>query len=308
MPLQASGQISLGNIADELGSAKSNLSLGDSITTAELNGTNPDQMSDFYSYANSKQYNAQTAAAHGIFYECGTTDNYALPTPASDFSCSVWCKPRLSTKANFYQCDFRPNSGSDATSRFILVYVASTNALYARYQSTGGNFEARCALHDATTNAELTGVEVSATGWCTSQVGNVNSDGFAHLACTYDGSQTLAAAAFKIYWNGAELDITASTNASRSPFAPGLGYGASGNSADDNLGTSGDHDMFSAFTSVLTGENITKLYNNGIPVSDAQHGIGNILLESRIETTVTVDTSLNGDWSIASNGGTITAY
>lgn len=285
MALQASGQISVSEILTELGldSAQPDANLrgleeGTFVTvntnsTNRPNGADPYAMSEWYSY----DHSAAAPATNTHYYSNDGVNDYATglwggyqDLVDDDWSISCWIKNNESTGTNMTIWDLSLyttiNNGNN-TNRVFLNYSTNLNRFIARVRSNSANFDRQWGLHN---NNSATGTGTSSgTKWTSSNRGNVNSDGFCHLVVTYDASQSTAASAFKMYWNGSELTSTATTNnGSRTTFNAGRMMMLANINDTTNAGnTNADIDEWALYKDVLTSSEVSTLYNSGTIVS-----------------------------------------
>ena len=275
MALQSSGQITLQDIATELGAGIANLSLASMSDTAGFG--EPDAMTDFYGfglYANTHYYIMSTAQALRRSSE-GTA--FVLNT-TNDISFNFWIK-QMPTAANETIFDLS-NTASNTNNKFFLQYNKGLNRLTARVRTGSSNFDRQWSLHD---NNSVTGTGTnSSTAWSNTNRGNTNSGGWTMLTVTYDASQTSAANAFKLYWNATEVTSTAVANSGSRTSANmiDLTIGNNNNNATDTAGgMNAAVDEFKIFTSALSSANVTTLYNSASAVNAANSYSTNLLTE-----------------------------
>jgi hypothetical protein len=278
MALQSSGQISITDIKTELGNTSGSLT---ALSTAAGKAA-PHAMSEFYGYS----------AAVPLYYWDLSNDikwdsavTKPVPTSSSDVTMSLWIRPQwTATDLNLIVFDLTPSGTTSTSNRMFLQYDYGLNRFIARYRSGASNFDRQWALHS---NNSATGTGTSSTNyWTSSNRGNVNSDGFVNLILTYDGSQSTAAAAFKLYWNGTELTSTAaSNNGSRSNMTlDELNFcGNDHNTAGSRIA---DYMYMHMWGYVFTTNQITDIYNSGTPTSAADASLSDNLLFGDTSTSV----------------------
>ena len=316
MALQSSGQIKMSELNTEFGlSAERQLGLKDASdgTVATINtanastdrpdGTAPHAISEFYSYNHAlspTQY--YWDLSNDIKWDTAT--DKPLQSTTEDFSASLWIRPQwTATDLNLIIFDLTPSGTTSTANRLFLQYDYGLNRLIARYRSSSSNFDRQWALHG---NNSATGTGTSsANTWTSSNRGNVNGNNFVHLVLTYDASQSTAAAAFKIYWNGSELTSTAaSNNGSRSNMTlDELTF--CGN--DHNTGGSriADYMYMHMWDKLLTSGNISSIYNSGTPISASDAGLSTDLIfgdtSESVPSVNAADDSGNYDFASANS-------
>ena len=199
MALQSSGQISINDIKTELGNSSGSLA---TLSTAAGKSA-PHAISEFYGY--SSYSNTHYVSLDGVNDYVGGSWSGQTDLVNSDWSVSFWIRNNETTNTNMQIWDFNStafNSGNN-NNRVFLSYSQNVNRLVLRVRSNAQNFDRQWALH-SNNGATGTGTN-SGVKWTSTNRGNVNSDGFCHIVCTYDASQTSPSNAFKIYWNGTEL-------------------------------------------------------------------------------------------------------
>ena len=295
MALQSSGTIKMSEINHELGRAgTANISLdsAESGTYGAINTNSasypsdarPASMSEWYSYNHSATASlSYWDLSNDIKWDSATTK--PVPTSSSDMTMSLWIRPQwTATDLNLIVFDLTPSGTTSTANRLFLQYDYGLNRLIARYRSASSNFDRQWALHS---NNSATGTGTSSSNnWTSSNRGNTNSDGFVNLILTYDGSQSTAAAAFKIYWNGSELtSTTASNNGSRSNMTlDELTF--CGN--DHNTGGSriADYMFMHMWGFLFTTNEINGMYNSGSPISAADASLSDLLLFGDTSTSL----------------------
>jgi len=263
MALQSSGQISINDIKTELGSSSGSLA---TLSTAAGKSA-PHAISEFYGY--SSYSNTHYVSLDGVNDYVGGSWSGQTDLVNSDWSVSFWIKNNETTNTNMQIWDFNStafNSGNN-NNRVFLSYSQNVNRLVLRVRSNAQNFDRQWALH-SNNGATGTGTN-SGVKWTSTNRGNVNSDGFCHIVCTYDASQTSPSNAFKIYWNGTELTSQANAlNQGRTAFTAAnccIGNAISNTTAAGACKV--DMDEWAFYTDILTSSEATTLYNSGTIVS-----------------------------------------
>ena len=286
MALPASGKISVSNILTELGLDNENpdtnlqgLERGSfgaiNQNNAEADrpdGSAPHSLSEWYSYDHSATpaySNTHYVSLDGVNDYVGGSWSGLSNLVNNDWSISCWVQNNESSNTNMQIWDLSAasfNSGNN-NNRVFLSYSVNLNRLVLRVRSNATNFDRQWALH-SNNGATGTGTN-SGVKWTSSNQGNVNGDGFCHLVCTYDASQSTGASAFKIYWNGSELTSQAAANSgTRTSFTAAniaLGAGISNTTAAGTANISMDE--WALYTDVLSSSEVTTLYNSGTIVS-----------------------------------------
>jgi len=299
MALQSSGAISISDIKTELGSSSYSLT----TLSGEASKTAPHGMKEFYGFSNAPAY------TNTRFYENDGTGDYINCTTGTapfsinttqDLSFSMWVRNRGS-KQNQLLYNFG-NTTSNGNNRMFLTYSSNLNRLVARYRSNSTNFDRQWALHD---NQSATGV--SSTGWSSSNRGNVQSQNFCMITITYDASQTNAGNAFKMYWNATEATSTAvansgtrtAMNATKGKIGENLHLTNSAGNA--NL----DYDEIKIYNKVLSGSEVTTLYNSGVIADSSQTVSSGLITEWTFDNNNANDSAGAYTCSIV-NGNTAT--
>lgn len=321
MALQTSGQIKASEINSELGRTSS---AELSIKTAVGNGyvtintasasypdnVQPHQYSEWYSYDHSASSNAyywdfQSSGQGLVFNRTGGT---TLSTGV-DMCVSLWIRPDWSaTDINALLFEFN-NSTTATTNRFFLLYDYGLNRLVARLRTNGTN--SRGTHWNLNSNSSQTGL--TSGNWHSGNVGNVNSDGLAHIVLTYDSSATSGQTAFECYWNGVRMPNKL-TNLTSTIFNYSIGY-ATINRAVNGTGSAREawYDNFAFFhNKMLSSTEITNLYNSGTSLPPADVGEDdNVAFMFDAENDP--PTASSGDdytttWSNSVDTGVATAY
>ena len=298
MALQTSGQISISDIKTELGNSSGSLT---TLSTAAGKSA-PHGMKEFYGYSSSApstKFWRYTSSFHRLVWRDSSP---AISGSSETMSFSFWFRIDRSSKDNLLFFDLYPQGASSNANRFFLNYSANLNRFVARYRSNSKNFDRQWALHG--TNGTATGITNSSIGWTTGQRGNVNSDNFTHLVVTYDGSQSTATAAFKMYWNGSELTNQAvANNGTRSNF--NFTEITWGNDYNSGTGDDSGYDEMRIYDKVLSSSEISTIYNSGSPEFSSSDGVtSGLIFEDRAEASTPVDSA--GQWTRYISSGTLT--
>lgn len=260
MALPSSGEISIGDIKTEFSGSVGSLTAY-SIAAGK---TAPHAISEFYSYSFTRT-NTYYYTNDGVNDYIKGTWSGQTSLHNNDWSISFWVRQNQSSKSSQQLWDFNANStlnSGSTTDRVFLQYNGSSNRFIARIRTSGVNFDRQWNLH---TNSSATGVTSSSIGWTTSQRGYTNIDDFTLLTLTYDSSQSTGSAAFKLYWNDAELTSSvssASGTRSAATFASLCLCASQHNISGGNANV--DIDEWTFYNDVLTSGEVATLYNNGI--------------------------------------------
>ena len=304
MALPSSGQLSLGDIATEQSVTLSNVSLRSMSNTAGF--TSPDAVSEFYGYSavppptpDTTKFWLYSGANDRLVWRDSTP---AISGSSETFSVSLWFRVDRTTKDNMLLFDIYPQGTTTSANRFFLNYSSSLNRFVARYRSNSVNFDRQWSLHG--TNGSVTGVTSSSTGWVTSQRGYVNSDNFTHIVLTYDGTQSTASNAFKVYWNAGELTNQAvANNGTRSNF--NYTEITFGNDYNSGTGDASGYDEMRLYSKVLSQSEIDDIYGQGNPRFSTSDGVTtDLILEDRAESATPTDSA--GQWTLYASSGTLT--
>jgi hypothetical protein len=319
MALPSSGQISVSDILTEGGqsSTRANTSLSDlelgnvfTINTASTlypNGSAPHLISEWYGYDHT--------AASSLYYwdlsndikwnqsDVNATYTQPLATSATDLSISLWIRPQwAATDLNLILVDLTDSSANSNNNRFFIQYDYGLNRFIARYRSNSVNFDRQWALHQ---NNTQTGTGTNSTDrWTSSNRGNTNTDGFVHLVLTYDGSQSTAGNAFKLYWNGSELSNQAATNSNTRTNVSLDEITFCGNEINANGSRISDFMYMHMWEAVVSSTSVGTMYNSGTPISAADASQSTYLIFGDTSTSVPNTNPLNddiGDLDDASN-------
>ena len=225
------------------------------------NSSAPHHIAEWYSYDHSASSNAKywSFASSGQGLVFSRTGGTTLSTGV-DMCVSFWIRPEWSAtdvNAMLYEIT---NSATATTDRFFLLYDYGLNRLVARLRTNSTN--SRGTHWNLNSNSSQTGL--TSGNWHSSNVGNVNSDGLAHIVITYDSSASTGQTAFDCYWNGVKMpnkltNLTSTIyNYQMSHFGvnrPPSGTGSAREAKYDNV----------AFfhNKMLSQAEITALYNSG---------------------------------------------
>lgn len=263
MALQSSGQISISDIKTELGNSSGSLT----TLSVAAGKSAPHGMKEFYGY--SAYSNTHYASFDGVNDYAGGTWSGQTDLVNSDWSVSCWVRNNETSNTNMVLWDFNAagfNAGNN-NNRVFLTYSQNVNRLVLRVRSNAQNFDRQWALH-SNNSATGTGTN-SSVKWRSNNRGNVNSENFCHLVCTYDASQSNPSNAFKIYWNGTELTSQANAlNQGRTAFTAANAVIANAVSNTTAAGAAKvDMDEWAFYSDVLTSSEASTLYNSGTIVS-----------------------------------------
>jgi hypothetical protein len=327
MALPSSGEIKISDILSEGGvsSTLANASLGNLenesyfvINTANPSTDYPDggvpaAISEWYGY----DHNASTAnqnvnywefdrSAEGLRFDRASGTSF---TTGSDICFSFWVRPDwASTDTNATLVELTPNTTS-TNDRFFLLYDFGLNRLIARHRSNGVN--SRGVHWNLQSNNTQTGT--GSAKWSSSNVGNVNTGGLAHIVLTYDASASTGATAFDCYWNGAKMtskltNLTGTITAfSIEDVFINLNVSNTGSSREAR------YDNVAVFhNKMLSQSEITTLYNSGgsLPPEDVALD-DNVMFVFDAENdppTAESGTDFTTTWSVGLDQGSAIAY
>ena len=293
MALQSSGAISISDIKTELGSTDNSLQ----ALSLDAGFTAPHAMSDFYGYS---------AAASNLYYwdfgenDGGATFTGNAGTSAGPFSFSLWIRPSwAASDTNVLLFEINANNGNN-TDRLMLIYDYGFNRLVFRYRAGSSNHHLNWALNQNSAAGSI-------SRWHSTSRGPVNSDGFAHIAGTFDPTQTSAANGLKLYWNGTAFSTTITqANGTRADFAKTHMYINVAFNGNSDRNAEYDNIAF-WFNRLLTSSQISTLYNSGAPITASDAGLSTGLgFEATAEASGLVDTT--GNWTNTSAGGSRSLY
>lgn len=280
MALQTSGAISISDIKAELGSSSNNL-----IALASEAGISPAAMSNFYGF----EKKVEPTFTPSTTYWQGDGVNDTLRFEGQEFgydttqplTWSGWYRIDSSGGAVEQLGSLSPavRSGSN---QVFLQYDGRNNRIYHRYRMNGTFCQRQYPLHD---NISITGV--SSSGWKSSNRGNTNSNGFAHLVFTWNPSDTTFNA-IQVYWNGQRLTSSVNNQSGTRGSNWSAGSGAIADlvsSYPNNANVfQGAVDNVAIWRRVLSESEINTMYNGGQPIQFDEAGVtADIMGEYRLE-------------------------
>lgn len=327
MAVTSSGEIRISDVLTEVGlsTTLANTSLGNleggsvftinTSSAAKPNGSAPNSLSEWYSYDHSaggftNGYYQLNATNNDSNRGGRTANNGTFPINGTqDLSFSGW-----------WRFD-GTHTGSTTAKQFMGVGSSANNQIF--FQNRGselrlrlrfsGNFhEARYFLHQSG-NATPSGITSNAAINASNR-GNVNADGFAHIAFTYDASQASPSNGIKIYWNGTLLTQTSTPNSLTVALRNTNTYNAStitiGGITSNANATNvhiGGIDNVAVYKGLLSAANVTTLYNSGTSISATDAGVTTNL--DGEWTNETDNTDSQGSWDTEyTNGAVRQAY
>lgn len=293
MALQTSGAITISDIKAELGNTSNSLE----ALSLDAGFTAPHAMSDFYGYS--------AATANLYYWDFGENDGGATfvgdagdsPGP---FSFSLWIRPSwAASDVNVLLFEINANTGVN-TDRLMLLYDYGFNRLVFRYRAGSSNHHINWALNQ---NAAAGNI----SRWHGTSRGPANSDGFVHLAGTFDPTQAAASSGLKLYWNGVPFNTTITeANGTRAPFPKTHMYINVAFNASADRDAEYDNVAF-WFNRLLTASEVTTMYNSGAPITAGDAGLATGLgFEATAEGGGLEDTT--GNWNQTSSGGSVSPY
>jgi hypothetical protein len=293
MALQTSGAITISDIKAELGNTSNSLE----ALSLDAGFTAPHAMSDFYGYS--------AATANLYYWNFGENDGGATFTgDAGDspgpFSFSLWIRPSwAASDVNVLLFEINANTGVN-TDRLMLIYDYGFNRLVFRYRAGSSNHHINW---DLGANAAAGNI----SRWHGASRGPVNSDGFVHLAGTFDPTQSAAVNGLKLYWNGVAFNtIITQANGTRANFPKTNMYINVAFNANADRDAEYDNVAF-WFNRLLTASEVTTMYNSGAPITAGDAGLATGLgFEATAEGGGLEDTT--GNWSQTSSGGSVSPY
>jgi hypothetical protein len=324
MALPSSGPISISEVLTELGLDSQQpdtrlraLESGDyeainNNSSNKPNGSSPHALSEWYSY----DHSASPAYSNDYYYTNDGVNDYIKGAWSGyttlhnvDWSISFWVRQNQSSGASQQLWDWNANStlnSGNTNNRLFFTYNNNFNRFIVRLRTNSTNFDRQWGLHD---NNSATGTGTnSGVKWTSSNRGNVNSDGFCHIAITFDGSQSSAANAFKIYWNGSELTSQAVANSgtkTSTTFAS-LSIGAAQhNTTSGNSNV--DIDEWAFYKDILTSSEVSTLYNSGTIVSPHTLLTNNLHEVVQFGASNSINT-YNSNYSGTISGGSTNTY
>lgn len=328
MALPASGQIKFSDVGVELGAsygANISMELASTGAYATVNtnnaaadrpdGSAPHAISEWFSY----DHNASGSADASLQYWLGDGVNdtmrvsghgSTLVSTSSDFSWAGWYRIDETTGQVQQFGSFSKSTPTGNDQLFLQYSGASLNRIRFRYRHGGSFHQTQIPLH---ANNAITGTGSSSNNyWTSTNRGNANSEGFVHIAFTYDASNRTASSGMKVYWNGSVLGGSVSNSNVSNPShwdAKSLAIGDIISSSGSNANVwKGGIDNVSMHSKVLTSSEINLLYNSGTPMTCADAGVtSNLLGEYLLEGNANNN---SGAWPNLSNnnGGTFPTY
>jgi hypothetical protein len=293
MALQSSGAISIDDIRTELGTTTGSLAQ----LSAAVGFPAPHAMSDFYGYT--------ATTPNDLYWDFAEDDGGAkFVGDAGDspgpFSFSMFVRPSW-TAVDFNVMLFEINTGSGLNSdRLLLIYDYGLNRLVFRYRGGTSNHHINWALNANSASGNI-------SRWHSTSTGPVNANGFAHIAGTFDPTQSLAINGLKLYWNGVAFNTAITqANGTMSPFPKTNMYiNVAFNETADR---SGDFDNVAFwFNRLLTPSEIVSLYNDGKGSTAADAGLTTGLgFEATMESGAFIDNT--GNWTPTAVAGQAIPY
>lgn len=232
--------------------------------------------------------------------------NNVFGSSSSAFSISMWIKAgwnnSLNTNIHFFAVN--ANDDDDARNQQVRIFFnESNNRLEFRMGEDTNNRSLNfwpLHSHTSAVNAGATsGNSISSSQyWSSVYPGGTNSNGFTHLVITKGTGTSLAANNIAAYWNGNKLGNAFYSNGNN--FGQGLGNMTTGDNRRVVIGSNAHtfqkcgnnnptlYDEISIFNTQLSDDNVTEIYNNGVPndVNDsAQAQDGTLLAYYRLEGT-----------------------
>ena len=307
MALPSSGSLSIGQIKTELGSNNNSLE-GLSI---EAKFPAPYRISNFYGYTSGGGGGGGGTTPSTMYWKGdGVNDtlrfqgiNFGYST-SEPLTWSAWYRIDSSGGA-VEQLGSISKSSPNGSNMVFLQFDGRNNRIYHRYRFNGSFAQRQYPLHS---NLSQTGV--SSAGWKSSNRGNVNAAGFAHIVFTWNPSDT-SYNALQVYWNGNLLTSSVNNqNGSRAHWTGGsLAVADLVSSQPNNANVfQGAVDNVAIWKRVLSQAEITAMYNGGVPVQfDDANVNANILGEYRFEGATNDATGNLPDLNMI-NGGQILPY
>lgn len=293
MALPSSGALSIGDIRTEVGSTSGSLA----TLSAAVGFTTPHRISDFYGYTSSTPNDLYWDFAENAG---GATFTGNAGSETVPFSFSMWVRPTwAASDTNTLLFEINSNSGVNSN-RLMLIYDYGFNRLVFRNRSGTSNHHINWALNQ---NAAAGNIG----RWHNTSRGPVNSNGFVHLAGTFDPGQSQAVNGLKLYWNGVAFTTTITqANGNNAPFSKthmyiNVAFNGNGDRA-------GDFDNVAFwFDRLLTSTEVGALYNSGVPTTAADAGLTTGLnFEATMETGEFIDNT--GNWNAGATGGSVAEY
>ena len=293
MALPSSGALSIDDIRTEVGSTSGSLA----TLSAAVGFTTPHKISDFYGYASS--------TPNDLYWDFSENDGGATFTGNAGsatvpFSFSMWVAPTwAATDVNVLLFEINSNSGVN-TNRLMLIYDYGFNRLVFRNRSGSSNYHINWALNQNSAAGSI-------SRWHNGSKGPVNSNGFVHLAGTFDPGQSLARNGLKLYWNGVPFTtLITEANGTNTAFPKTHMYINS--DFNGNGDRAGDFDNVAFwFNRLLTSTEVVSLYNSGVPITAVDSGLTTGLnFEATMETGEFIDET--GNWNLIASGGAAIEY
>ena len=203
--------------------------------------------------------------------------NSIFGSASAAFSLSFWIKAGwdngLNTNIHLFHVN---NGGSNARNQQVRIfYNESNNRLEFRM---GSSTEDR-SLNFWPLHSHLSATGLPGTGasqyWSSSNRGNVNSNDFTHLVITKGTGTSLAATNIAAYWNGTALGEAFYSSGNN--FGQGLANMSTSDNRRITIGSNAHqfakcgnntetfYDEFAIFGVELNQDQVTDLYNNGVP-------------------------------------------
>lgn len=314
MALPSSGTISVSDILAEAGVAAgtkasfSELETGviftiNTSSTSYPTGARPHSLSEWYSYDHSA-----TSWSNDYALDYDGVNDYVRGSitgsiPNRTFTVSMWVRIDATTKHNMSFYSFVGTAGTITNDRLLIYYNSGVNRLIVQFRrgSDGAQYIQAYPLHDST-NATVSGVTNSSTGWVASQRGNTDAQGFTHLCFAIDQTQSSAANGIKTYWNGSQLTYsvanTATCNTGLNCNYMSIGDNPSSSTAP-SLPMEGVIDEVYLYSSQLSSTNVSTIYGYGR--HNENTFTTNYVTSWRMENTVADD---SGYVSLTNNGAT----
>jgi len=287
MALPSSGALSIDDIRTEVGSTSGSLA----ALSAAVGFTAPHRISDFYGYT--------ASTPNDLYWDFSEGGNGASFVgnggDSGPFSFSMWVKPTWSaTDVNVMLFEINAGNGNN-TDRLMLLYDYGFNRFVFRYRAGSSNHHINWALNQNAASGNI-------SRWHSSSTGPVNTNGFAHIAGTFDPSQSAAVNGLKLYWNGVAFTTTITqANGTRAPFPKtNMSINVAFNNAGDRAG---DFDNVAFwFNRLLTQSQIVDLYATGKGSTAADAGLTtNLGFEATMEPGAFIDET--GNWGLANIEG-----
>ena len=319
MTLQLSGILEASDINVELGrAATATFSITDAATGVYgaintcspyyPNGTVPHAYSEWYGYNHLAVCSYST---HSLDVSKQNTTNFIYGDDWSDlstvspvfedggFTFAFWAQMASSGVSVVYLTSLAKvgtggsilitaeNGFSPTKTAYLTIYISlpgTASASWTAQLNSTGN----------TSNTGIATSEVWGNGTSSESIGSVNANNFAHIAVSYDGSQT-EADCVKIYWNGQSLDLSF-TGDDLSNVTWSDQFLTVGGSYPSEL-SSGCFidDYVFYYEDTLTEEEIAEIYNNGEPQAESSYSFSydNVKLLFEDEPEMGLDSNSN---------------